>query len=195
MPAIAQPVSVCHQWSMTGTLRLASAHLIVSGSARSPANSVRMLEVIGFRMKDPWILLLDGAERHVGAVSSAETLCWRSPARRRRHRACQPACPRRRPSSLRAAAARADVGVAHDPSDIRGGPEHLARLDAVVVPHRHFQRDHVAAVVAHDAFRLPRRARRIEDVERIGRGDWHACGFPAALSPAVASPSHGRGRR
>src|SRR5438552_12007060 len=32
-----QPVCVCHQWSMTGTLRLLAAHRKVSGSQRSPA--------------------------------------------------------------------------------------------------------------------------------------------------------------
>ena len=36
---IAQLVSVCHQWSITGTLSKFSAHLIVSGSARSPAKN------------------------------------------------------------------------------------------------------------------------------------------------------------
>ena len=30
-----------------------------------------------------------------------------------------------------------DVGVAHDPADVRGGPEHLAGLDAVDVLHLH----------------------------------------------------------
>ena len=36
---IAQLVSVCHQWSITGTWSKFSAHLIVSGSARSPARN------------------------------------------------------------------------------------------------------------------------------------------------------------
>ena len=36
---IAQLVSVCHQWSITGTLSKFSAHLIVSGSALSPAKN------------------------------------------------------------------------------------------------------------------------------------------------------------
>ena len=36
---IAQLVSVCHQWSITGTLSKFSAHLIVSGSALSPARN------------------------------------------------------------------------------------------------------------------------------------------------------------
>ena len=36
-PAMAQPVSVCHQWSMTGMPRLFSAQWSVSGSRRSPA--------------------------------------------------------------------------------------------------------------------------------------------------------------
>ena len=37
--AIAQPVSVCHQWSITGTPRCALAQSTVSGSARSPARN------------------------------------------------------------------------------------------------------------------------------------------------------------
>ena len=42
LATIDQPVSVCHQWSMTGTFSLSSAHLSVSGSQRSPArNRVR----------------------------------------------------------------------------------------------------------------------------------------------------------
>ena len=36
---IAQLVSVCHQWSITGTFNNFSAHFIVSGSARSPAKN------------------------------------------------------------------------------------------------------------------------------------------------------------
>ena len=36
---IAQLVSVCHQWSITGTFNKFSAHLIVSGSALSPAKN------------------------------------------------------------------------------------------------------------------------------------------------------------
>jgi hypothetical protein len=42
LPAMAQPVSVCHQWSITGTPSCFCAHSMVSGSARSPArNSAR----------------------------------------------------------------------------------------------------------------------------------------------------------
>ena len=36
---MAQLVSVCHQWSITGTFNKFSAHLIVSGSALSPAKN------------------------------------------------------------------------------------------------------------------------------------------------------------
>ena len=42
LAAIGQPVSVCHQLSMTGTPSRSDAHCYVSGSSRSPArNSVR----------------------------------------------------------------------------------------------------------------------------------------------------------
>jgi len=36
---MAQLVSVCHQWSMTGTFNKPSAHFKVSGSALSPARN------------------------------------------------------------------------------------------------------------------------------------------------------------
>ena len=38
-PAIDQPVSVCHQWSITGIFKCFCAHFIVSGSALSPAKN------------------------------------------------------------------------------------------------------------------------------------------------------------
>src|SRR5882672_3485436 len=45
LAAMGQPVSVCHQWSMTGTRRYSSAQCSVSGSQRSPARkSVRKRE-------------------------------------------------------------------------------------------------------------------------------------------------------
>src|SRR5665213_1121898 len=37
--AMGQPVSVCHQWSMTGTDRTSRAHSYVVGSSRSPARN------------------------------------------------------------------------------------------------------------------------------------------------------------
>ena len=67
-----------------------------------------------------------------------------------------------------------DVGMADHPADVRRGPEHLAGPDAELVPHRPFERDHVAAIVAHHALRLSRRAGRVEHVERIGCRDRHA---------------------
>ena len=67
-----------------------------------------------------------------------------------------------------------DVGMADHPADVGGRPESLARLDAEFVPHRPFERDHVAAIVAHDALGLAGRAGGVDDVERVGGGDRHA---------------------
>ena len=67
-----------------------------------------------------------------------------------------------------------DIGVADHPADIRRRPPHLARRDAVEILHRPLQRDHVAAIVAHHALGPAGGARRIENVERIGRRDRHA---------------------
>src|SRR5256886_15724946 len=88
-----------------------------------------------------------------------------------------------------------DVGVPDCPAEVGGGPVDFARLDAVDVRHCPLERDGVTAVVAHDALRHPRRTRRIEDVERIGRGDRHALRASRRrhqLRPvAVAPDNHG----
>ena len=44
-----------------------------------------------------------------------------------------------------------DVGVADHPADVGAAPPDLARLDAIEVEHRPFQRDQMAAIVAHHA--------------------------------------------
>ena len=67
-----------------------------------------------------------------------------------------------------------DVGMADHPADVGGRPPHLAGIDAVEILHRPFQRDHVAAIVAHHAFGHAGGAGGVEDVERIGGGDRHA---------------------
>ena len=74
----------------------------------------------------------------------------------------------------------ADVGVTDHPAHVGGGPEHLARLDAVEVLHGPLEGDHVAAVVAHDALGLAGGARSVENVERVGGGDRDAARLAAA---------------
>ena len=70
-----QPVSVCHQWSITGTPRIFSAQATVSGSARSPArNSVRRDLVEYFFRNSAFGSSFLIARKAVGAVNSAEIL-------------------------------------------------------------------------------------------------------------------------
>ena len=83
-----------------------------------------------------------------------------------------------------------DVAVADDPADIGSGPPHLARLDAVKILHRPFERDHVAAIVAHHALGTSGRSRGVENVERIGRRDRHAIVDRARVNERVIA--HGR---
>ena len=64
-----------------------------------------------------------------------------------------------------------DVGMAHDPADVGAGPKGLAGLDVVDRRHRPFERDQIAADVAHHALRRAGRAGGVENVERIGRGE------------------------
>ncbi len=74
-----------------------------------------------------------------------------------------------------------DVAVADDPADVGAAPPDLAGLDAVEIEHRPFQRDQMAAIVAHDALGNARGAGRVENVERIGRQHRHAgAAFPAS---------------
>ena len=64
-----------------------------------------------------------------------------------------------------------DVGMAHHPADVRGRPIDLAGIDAIKILHRPFERDHVAAIVAHHPFRDAGRTRSIENVERVSGGN------------------------
>ena len=61
-----------------------------------------------------------------------------------------------------------DVGVADHPADIGRRPIDVAGIDAVQHAHRVPQRDRMAAIVAHHPLGPSRRARGVEDVERIG---------------------------
>ena len=70
-----QPVSVCHQWSITGTFSISSAQSMVGGSARSPArNSVRNFDrsycVSSLASGSSFLM----ARKAVGAVNSATAL-------------------------------------------------------------------------------------------------------------------------
>ena len=85
-----------------------------------------------------------------------------------------------------------DVAVADHPADVASAPPDFARLDAVEIEHRPFQRDQMPAIVAHHAFRFSGRARGVENVERIGRQHRHARrgflrgdGFAAQFGPVV----------
>ena len=149
---------------------------MVSGSARSPArNSVRnfdrsyLREELALR-----VFLLDGAERgRRGEHRDALVLGDHAPERAGVRRADRLALVEHRGAAVEQRRID-DVAVADHPADVGRRPPGLARLDAVEVLHRPFQRDHVAAVVAHHALRPAGRARGVEDVERIGGGDRHA---------------------
>ena len=76
LPAMHQPVSVCHQWSITGRRRILSAQATVSGSARSPArNRVRKRDrswpARNFASGSSFLM----ARNAVGAVNRATAPC------------------------------------------------------------------------------------------------------------------------
>ena len=75
-PQIPHPVSVCHQWSITGMPSRSCAHWSVSGSQRSPArNSARRLERSYFFTYAPAGSSRLMARKAVGAVKNALTPC------------------------------------------------------------------------------------------------------------------------
>ena len=76
LDAIGQPVSVCHQWSITGTFSISSVQRSVSGSQRSPArNCVRKADRSYFASSLPSGSSLRIARIAVGAVNMQDTLC------------------------------------------------------------------------------------------------------------------------
>ena len=80
-----------------------------------------------------------------------------------------------------------DVAVADHPADIGRRPPHLSGIDTVEIFHRPFERDHVAAIVAHHALRPPGRAGRVKNVERVGRHDRHAIPDRAGVDQRVVA--------
>ncbi len=144
------------------------------------------------------VFLLDGAERgRRGEHRDAAVLGDHAPERAGVGRADRLALVEDRGAAVQQRRID-DVAVADHPADVGGRPAALAGLDAVVVLHRPFQRDHVAAVVAHHALRDAGRAGGVEDVERIGGHQRHRLEHVLAPRPAPRprSPaSRGRGRR
>ena len=78
-----------------------------------------------------------------------------------------------------------DVGMAHHPADVRGGPEHLAGAHVVDGFHAVVERHRVAAVVAQHPLGLARGAGRVEDVERVRRIHFHPAAGGAGRLPVV----------
>ena len=78
-----------------------------------------------------------------------------------------------------------DVRMADHPADIGRRPIHFTGFDAVEILHRPFERDHVAAIVAHDALGPAGGAGRIENIERVGRRDRHAIVGRAGINERV----------
>ena len=142
------------------------------------------------------VLLLDGAEgRGRGEHGGHLVLGDHAPEGARVRRADRLALVEDRRAAVQQRRI-ADVGVAHHPAHVGGGPEGLAGLDAVVVLHGPLERHHVPAVVAHHALGLARGAGRVEDVERVGGLDRDAAGLAAARAwhRRWRPPSRGRAR-
>ena len=89
-----------------------------------------------------------------------------------------------------------DVGVADHPSDIRGRPVHLARLDIVKVFHCPLERHRVPAIVANGTLGPAGRTGGVEDVKRVSGLDRHAVGRDGrgdCIVPVDVAARHQRG--
>ena len=104
-----------------------------------------------------------GLSRRIGAR--------RSPARTRRHRACPRASLRKGSRCSRGTAAHRRCSCGRLPSRRRKRPSTPHPARHVEVPHRPFESNQMAAVVAHHALGSPGGARCVEDIERVGGCD------------------------
>ena len=82
-----------------------------------------------------------------------------------------------------------DVGVADDPADVGGGPEHVARGDVVDVAHCSRAAPPRGRRCRGHRLRLAGGPRRVEDVERVGGRDRHR-GSRAPRRPYPSSSQH-----
>ncbi len=67
-----------------------------------------------------------------------------------------------------------NVGVPHNPADIRGRPVNIAGIHVVDVFHGPFQGHHVTAVVPHNPFGFSGGSGGIKNVKRVGGRHRHA---------------------
>ena len=74
---------------------------------------------------------------------------------------------------------------AYNPSDIRSRKQHVARaVDSKQVLYREVETDGMPSGVADNALWLPGGSAGVDDVERIGAGDWHRCRFESSVARA-----------
>ena len=172
---MAQPVSVCHQWSTTGMPSRLRRPVV--GAGVEPFAGLEQIlqrrQVVLAEVSAVGVLLLDRPDRGRRGEQRLHPVFGRHPPERARvRRADRLALVEhgRRAEHQRAVD---DVGVADHPADVGGGPVHVARLGVVDVAHAPQQRDGVPAVVADDSLGSARRARRVEHVQRVGGRDGH----------------------
>ena len=173
LAAIAQPVSVCHQWSTTGLVEhlLRPCTRVGVGALAGEEQGVQRADVVLLEKRRLRVLLAHGAEGgRRGEEGAHLVLLDHPPEGARVRRADRLALVEHGRAAVQERRVD-DVGVADHPADVGGRPVGLAGLDVVDGRHRPFERDDVAADVAHHALRHAGRAGGVEDVERVGRGE------------------------
>ena len=190
---MAHPVSVCHQWSMTGTSKCFSAHFDRVGVGALPGKKqgLQARQIVVFDAQALRVGPLDRAESCRRGEQGAHAVFGNDPPKCR----CVGRSDRLAFEHHTRVAGKqwrvANVGVAHDPSDVGGGPKDLSGIHSVNVLHRPLQSDQMAGGRPKDAFGLPGRPGGIEDVRGMRSFDRDAVGgFRAGneLAPVEIAP-------
>ena len=192
---MAQPVSVCHQWSMTGMPSSSPPTGRSPGrAARRPGTGTAGRPGRTWRPARRRVFLLDGAERGRRGEQRLDTCSATT-----RQNAPASGVPDRlalvqhggAPGQQRGVH---DIGMPDHPAHVGGGPEHVARAHVVDVGHAPAQRHRVPAVVPDHALGPGGGAGRVQDVQRVGGCDRDAGAGAAVAITAAQSRSRPGGQ-
>ncbi len=168
---MAQPVSVCHQWSITG--RRASRwpqRRCRDRGARRRRTSVVIDEMSYLASSAASGSALRIARIAVGAVNNAETLCSWITRQNAPASGCATGLPRTSRWSRPPATARTRCRSGRTTQPTSDAVHRPAGAEVVDVAHRPGQRHGVAPLSRTTPFGFPVAARRVEDVQGVGRG-------------------------
>ena len=189
-----QPVSVCHQWSITGTLSCSCAQISVSGSHRSPArkSAQKPPQIIFANIIAIRILTFNGSEDGWCCEKRAHPMLGNDPPERTGIRGADRLSFVQNCRTTFEKGCIHGVGVSNSPTNVRSRPINFAGIHTVDILHAPIERNQMSAVVAHNAFRHTRCARSVEDIKGICCGNRYAIDRSSRCQQVPANPNHGQ---